>query len=239
MREVIVIASGKGGVGKTVFTANMGAILAQKGFSVVLIDMNIGLRSLDICLGMENRIVYDISDVTSGTCRLKQALIKDRRFDKLYLMSAPQNKSKDNISPEQIEELCEELKESFDYIIIDAPAGLDKGFILAATPAVRAVIITVPEHAAIRDADMLDQVLEGMGISNKSVVVNKIMPELYGKSLIPEPLEISESLRASISGLIQYDLNIHVSANIGVPIVLAKGSYIEKNFSNIVERIIS
>lgn len=238
MGEVILVASGKGGVGKTVFTANLGAQLALRQANVVVIDTNIGLRSLDICLGLEDRIVYDLTDVVTGTCRIKQALVKDRRFPDLYLMSAPQSKGKPTITPKDMTELCLELKKTYDYVLIDAPAGLDEGLLLSAAPADRAVIVTVPEINAIRDADLLDEMLNQMGIRNKSVVINKIMPALYQKGIVPDPSAISESLRLQISGLIPYDINIHISANIGVPIVLAKGSYIEQNFSAIANRIL-
>ena len=239
MGEIILIASGKGGVGKTVFTANLGAELAQRGASVVLIDMNIGLRSLDICLGLENRVIYDLTDAITGTCKIKQALIKDRRFPELYLISAPQIRNKYEISSDEMKAFCRELKELYDYILIDAPAGVDDGLLLAAAPADRAVIVTVPEYAAIRDAELLDGVLKEIGIYNKCVVVNKIMANLYQKGLVPDPADIAESLRLPMTGLIQYDQNIHISANIGIPIVTAKGSYIQQNFSNIADRIIS
>lgn len=238
MGEVILVASGKGGVGKTVFTANLGAELAQREATVVMIDTNLGMRSLDLCLGLEDRIVYDLSDVITGTCRIKQALIKDRRFPNLYLMSAPQSKEKFEIEPKDLEELCLELKKTYDYVLIDAPAGLDDGLLLSTASADRAVIVTVPEVSAIRDADLLDELLEEKGIYKKTAVINKIMPALYGKGIVPDPADIGESLRLQISGMIPYDINIHISANIGVPIVLAKGSYIERNFSAIANRIL-
>lgn len=239
MGEIILVASGKGGVGKTVFTANLGAELAQRGASVVLIDMNIGLRSLDICLGLENRVVYDLTDAVSGTCSIKQSLIKDRRFKELYLISAPQVRNKHEITPEEMKLFCRDLKETYDYIIIDAPAGIDYGLSLAAAPADRAVIVTVPEYAAIRDADILDVFLRELGIYNRSVVINKIMAGLFKKGIVPDPMEIAEKLHLPVSGLIQFDQNIHISANIGVPVVTIKGSYIQRNFSVIADRIIS
>ena len=238
MGEVILVASGKGGVGKTVIAANLGAVLSRRGASVVLMDMNIGLRSLDICLGLENRIIYDLSDALSGVCRRSQALVKDRRFSELYLISAPQSRKKTNITISDMKGFCEELKESFDYIIVDGPAGIDEGMLLAAAPADRAVIVSVPEYAAIRDADLVDGALRELDIQKRAVVVNKVMRSLYGKSLVPDPSQIAESLHSPICGMITYDENIHISSNIGIPIALAEGSYIEKNFSNITERII-
>lgn len=239
MSEVILVGSGKGGVGKTVFTANLGAVLAQKNRSVVLIDLNLGRRNLDICLGLENRIVYDLADAITGICRIKQSLVKDRRFPALYLISAPQNKNKPFVSEAEMIKLCADLKRTFDYIILDVPAGFDEIVAAAAAAADRAVVITVPEFAALRDTDLLDEGLREAGIGKRSVVINKIMPDLYNKGLVPEPAEVAESVRMPLSGLIPFDENIHVSANIGVPIALAKGSYIEMNFTKIAERILS
>lgn len=238
MGEVITVASGKGGVGKTVFTANLGAELAKREATVVIIDTNIGLRSMDICLGMEDRIVYDLTDVMSGTCRTRQALIKDRRFQNLYLMSAPHAKEKKNVSVADMKDLCMELKGTYDYVLIDAPAGLEEGLEISVAAADRAVIVTTPEITAVRDADMLDDYLNQKGIYKKSAVINKILPSLYQKGIVPDPSEIGNSLRIPISGLIPYDINIHVSANIGIPIVMAKGSYIERNFKAIANRIL-
>ena len=238
MGEVILVASGKGGVGKTVFTANLGAKLAQEGASVLLIDMNIGTRSLDICLGLESRIIYDLTDVINGTCRIKQALVKDKRFQELYLLSSPQNRSKATFTPEDMRQLCSQLSERFDYIILDAPAGINEDLMRAAAPADRAVIVTVPEHTAIRDAELMDAVLTSIGIRKRYVVVNKIMPDLLHRGIVPDPAEIAEHLRPPIVGLIPYDINIHIAANIGIPVVLSKGSYIEKNMAGIANRIL-
>lgn len=237
MGKVIVIASGKGGVGKTVFTSNAGAKLAQEGNKVVLIDMNIGLRNLDISLGLENRVVYDVADVLAGVCRIKQALIKDRRFPELYLMAAPQNIQKSDITPLHMKVLCNKLKKNFDYIIIDAPAGIGEDLAVAASGADLAVIVTVPEYAAVRDADMLDQVLLGLGIKKRTYVINKVMANLINTGLVPSIPEIAEIMRPELAGIIQYDDNIHIAANNGLPIVYREGTYIEKNFKKIIDRI--
>lgn len=238
MGKVILIASGKGGVGKTVFASNAGAKLAQEGYKVVLIDMNMGLRNLDICLGLENRIVYDVADVLTGMCRIKQALIRDRRFPELYLMSAPQNKQKAEITPLHMKVLCNKLKRNFDFIIIDAPAGIGEDLAIAAAGADSAVIITVPEFAAVRDADMLDQVLLEQGIKKRTYVINKVMANLIGTGLVPSIAEIAETMRPNMAGIIQYDENIHIAANNGLPIVYREGTYIEQNFKKILERIV-
>lgn len=238
MGKVILIASGKGGVGKTVFTSNAGAKLAQEGYKVVLIDMNMGLRNLDICLGLENKVVYDVTDVLSGLCRIKQALIKDRRFPELYLMAAPQNKQKAEITSLHMKVLCNKLKRNFDFILIDAPAGIGDDFALAGAGADSAVIITVPEYAAVRDADALDQILLEMGIKKRTYVINKVMANLICTGLVPSISEIAEALRPPMAGIIQYDENIHIAANNGLPIVYKEGTYIESNFKKILDRII-
>lgn len=237
MGEAILIASGKGGVGKTVFTANLGAALAEKGASVVLIDMSIGLRSLDICLGLENRIVYDFSDVLAGICSVKQVMIRDRRFPELYLISAPQYRKRTGITPENMRAFCRELTENYDVVLIDAPAGIDESLISAAAAATGAILVTVPEYAAVRDAELLDQMLREAGIKQRCIAINKVMKRLYRTGLVPDPEDIAESLRLPVCGIIAYDENIHVSANIGIPIVTKKESYIARNFSRIADRI--
>lgn len=237
--ETLVVASGKGGTGKTVFAANMGAALALREHSVVLVDMNIGLRNLDLCLGLENSIVYDLTDAVIGICRLKQALVRDKRFPELYLMSAAQNRDKARITLGEMRDLCLMLKKKFDYVIIDAPSGMGEDVRLAAAGADRAVLVTNPEYGAVRDADALDQLLARWGIRKKCVVINKVRPELLGTGVLPEPSDIAESLRIPVAGIIQNDENVLISANIGVPLVMEEGTYFEKNFLQIIERILS
>lgn len=238
MGKVILIASGKGGVGKTVFTANLGATLAQQGKTVVLIDMNMGLRNLDICLGLESKVVYDITDVLMGLCRIKQALVKDKRFPELYLISASQNRDKGDITPLHMKVLCEKLKKNFDYIIVDAPAGIDENLDIAAAGADKGVIVTVPEYVAVRDADVVDKILRELGIDKRCYVVNKIKPELFETKLVPNLDDISNSLRLTMAGAVLYDEKIHIAANNGMPIVFKQGTYVEKNFKKIAERVL-
>lgn len=238
MGKVISVVSGKGGTGKTLFASNMGALLAMGGSSVVLIDMDMGLRNLDIYLGLENNVVYNVMDVISGMCRIKQALVRDKRFKSLYLMSAAPPKDERDITPLHVKVLCERLKQEFDYIIIDGSAGIGDNMDLAACAADTVVVITEPEAASIRDADVVDRELEKMGIKDKCCVVNKVDPELMALGVVPSLADISHSLRLRIAGLIQFDSNIYIATNSGVPIVLKVGTYIEKNFSKIVKRII-
>jgi len=238
MGKVILMASGKGGTGKTVFTANVGAILAQRGHKVVLIDMDMGLRNLDLCLGLQDRVVYDIVDVLTGLCRIKQALVRDKRFESLHLMSAPPSSKLVDITPLHMQVLCKKLKSNFDYILIDAPAGIGDLVMMSAAGADSAVIITVPEHAAIRDSDILHTMLLQNGLTDVKYVLNKVRTDLITTGLVPRINEISRKLRPEMAGIIQYDDNIHIAANNGLPVVFKKGTYIEENFNKIVDRII-
>lgn len=237
MDKVILVASGKGGTGKTFFASNAGAILAERGNRVLLIDMDMGLRNLDISLGLENKVIYDIVDVVTGVCKIKQAIIKDNNFKNLYLMSAAQSRAKGEINGENMISLCEKLCTKFDYIIIDCPPGIGKGVALAASVAGRGIIVTVPEYAAIRDADVLDRTLLEMGVLDRCYIVNKINMKMMSEGLVPNLEQISQILRPVIAGTLQYDDNIHIATNNGLPIVSKKGTYIEKNFNNIIDRI--
>ena len=238
MSRVILVASGKGGTGKTVFTVNAGAVLAKRGHKVALIDMDLGLRNLDLCLGLEDKVVYDVLDVLSGMCRIKQALIKDKRFSGLYLMAAPPSGKTADITPLHIKVLCKKLKKEFDYILIDAPAGVGELVLLSAAGADTAVIVTTPEYAAVRDADILDTALKENGLKNTKYVVNKVNGDLITTGLIPRIPQIADRIRALPVGIIQYDDSIHLAANNGVPVVLKSGTYIENNFSKIIDRVI-
>jgi len=238
MGKVILIASGKGGTGKTVFTANLGAVLAQRGHKVALIDMDMGLRNLDLCLGLEDRVVYDIVDVLTGLCRIKQALIRDKRFESLYLMSSPPSSKMADITPLHMQVLYKKLKNNFDYILVDAPAGINEIVMMSAASADSAVIITVPEHAAVRDADILYSKLTEIGLVDVKYVLNKVRPDLIFSGVVPKINEISRKLRPEMAGIIQYDDNIHIAANNGLPVVFKKGTYIEENFNKIADRII-
>lgn len=238
MGKVILVVSGKGGTGKTVFAANAGAVLAQRGFEVLLIDMDLGLRDLDLCLGLESKIVYDVRDVCTGMCRISQAIIKDKDFPNLYFMAASPSREDGEITPLHMQVLCRKLRKQFDYIIIDGPAGIDDGLIIAAAGADSAVIVTTPDYGAIRDADHIDRFLADLGIRERYCVVNKVIANLMNAGLLPGLQEISRILRTKIAGVIQYDENINISTNFGLPIVYNKGTYIYENFNNIVDRII-
>lgn len=219
MGEVIVITSGKGGVGKTTITANLSIALSKMGKSVIAIDTDIGLRNLDVVMGLENHIIYNIVDVIEGNCRLKQAIIKDRKHDNLYLLPSAQSKDKDSINPQQMIELTENLKTQFDYIIIDCPAGIEQGFKNAIAGATKAIVVTTPEVSAIRDADRIIGLLEKDGISPIYLLVNKLRPELIRKGDMMSETDVYEILGTEIIGCINDDVNIVIATNRGEAVV--------------------
>ena len=238
MSHVILIASGKGGTGKTFFAANLGALLAMRGKRVVLIDMDMGLRNLDLYLGLENRVVYNVMDVVSGVCKIRQALIRDKRFDELYLMAASPMRDQRDITPLHMEVLCKKLKDDFDYIIIDAPAGIGDGLEVSAAAADTAVIVTEPDNASVRDADILDNLLTEIGVPRRFCVLNKVNAELMAMGAVPGILSVAKELRVEIAGIIQYDTNILIANNRGIPIVVKQDSYIAENLNKITDRIL-
>lgn len=238
MSHVVLIASGKGGTGKTFFASNLGALLAMKGKRVVLIDMDMGLRNLDLYLGLENKVVYNVMDVISGVCKIKQALVRDKRFDELSLMAASPMRDLRDITPLHMQVLCEKLKDDFDFIIIDAPAGIGEGLEVAAAPADTAVIITEPDNASVRDADILDKLLTDKGVEKRFCVLNKVNAELMAMGAVPGVLSVAKELRVEIAGIIQYDTNIIIANNRGIPIVVKQDSYIAENMNKIVERVL-
>ena len=230
MGKAIVIASGKGGTGKTTLAANLGATLALQGHKVVLIDLDTGLRNLDLYLGMENNIVYDINDVLTGVCRIRQALVKVKAFPGLMFMAASPQKPTGEITPLHIKVLCSKLKQKYDYIIIDAPAGIDDGMVVATGGADMGIIVVTPEYCSLRNAEIVKNTLEEQGINKIAYVVNKIDLKLIEQGKAPTFEEVTKSIRDKIVGIIQRDDNIHVSTNLGIPIVSMTETYISKSF---------
>lgn len=237
MGEVIVVTSGKGGVGKTTTTANLGTGFALLGEKVVLVDADIGLRNLDVVMGLENRIVYDLVDVTEGNCRLKQALIRDKRFETLYLLPAAQTRDKTAVSPDQMRELCRELAQDFDHVIIDCPAGIEQGFKNAIAGADKAVVVTTPEVSAVRDADRVIGILESEGKHNPKLVVNRIRPQMVKKGDMMDIDDIIEILAVDMLGIIPEDEYIVISTNRGEPAVANPVSLAGTAYKNIVRRL--
>ncbi len=239
MGEVIVITSGKGGVGKTTTSANLGCGLAISGKKVALVDADIGLRNLDVVMGLENRIVYDLVDVVEGKCRLKQALIKDKRYAGLYLLPAAQTRDKDAVSPEQMQKLCENLKEEeFDYIIIDCPAGIEQGFKNAIAGADRALVVTTPEVSAVRDADRIIGLLEANELTNPSLILNRVRPDMVDRGDMMSLDDVTEILAIDIIGVVPDDESIVVQTNKGEPAVTVENSKAGQAYRNITQRIL-
>ncbi len=238
MGEVIVITSGKGGVGKTTTTANLGTGLSLEKKKVVLIDTDIGLRNLDVVMGLENRIVYDLVDVIDGACRIKQALIKDKRYDGLFLLPAAQTRDKNSVTPEQMMKLCDELREEYDYIIIDCPAGIEQGFKNAIAGADRAIVITTPEVSAVRDADRIIGLLEASEIRDPLLIVNRVRQDMVKKGDMMSIEDIVDILAIKIIGVVPDDENIIISTNRGEPVVAEGKSLAGQAYRNITKRII-
>ncbi|MEG1501131.1 MAG: septum site-determining protein MinD [Clostridiales bacterium] len=239
MGKVIVITSGKGGVGKTTTTANIGTGLAMLGKSVVMVDTDIGLRNLDIVLGLENRIVYDIVDVVRENCRLKQALIKDKRLENMFLLPAAQTKDKTAVSEEQMKELCQKLKEQYDFVIIDCPAGIEHGFKNAIAGADQAIVVTTPEVSAVRDADRIIGLLEAAEIGSPKLVVNRIRTKMVQNGDMMSVEDMMEILAVDLLGIVPDDDAIVISTNKGEPTVLDDHSRAGQAFRNITRRICS
>ena len=238
MGEVIVITSGKGGVGKTTTVANIGAGLSLENKSVVLIDTDIGLRNLDVVLGLENRIVYDLVDVVEGTCKIRQALIKDKRFKGLYLLPAAQTRDKSSVKPEQMITLCKELAKEFDYILIDCPAGIEQGFKNAIAGADRAIIITTPEVSAVRDADRIIGLLESNDIKDTRLIINRIKMDMVKRGDMLSIDDVIDLLAVELIGVVPDDEKIQATTNRGEPVINDEKSPAGQAYRNITKRVI-
>ena len=236
MGEVIVITSGKGGVGKTTTTANLGAGLSGFDKKVVVVDTDLGLRNLDVVMGLENLIVYNLVDVIEGTCRLKQALIRDKRYENLYLLPSAQTKDKSAISPGQMKKLTSQLKEEFDYVLLDCPAGIEQGFQNAIAGADRAVVVTTPEVSAIRDAERIIGLLESNHLKKISLIINRIRMDMVRKGDMMSVDDVTEILSIPLIGAIPDDERVVIGTNQGEPIV-GSDSKAGRAYQNICKRI--
>jgi septum site-determining protein MinD len=237
MGVVIVITSGKGGVGKTTTTANIGTGLALLGKRVALVDTDIGLRNLDVVMGLENRIVYDVVDVCEGTCKIRQALIKDKRYDGLFLMPAAQTRDKDAVTSEQMKALMARLKEEFDYVLIDCPAGIEQGFKNAIAGADRAIVVTIPEVSAVRDADRIIGMLMANEIEETSLLINRFRVDMAKRGDMMSVEDTLDILGIDLIGVVPEDEMILRSTNLGEPIVTDKNNPAGQAYSNIIKRI--
>ena len=236
MSEVIVITSGKGGVGKTTTTANIGIGLAKLGKKVLVIDTDLGLRNLDVVLGLENRIVYNLVDVIEGKCRPKQAIIKDKRFQDLYLLPSAQTKDKSSVSPEQMKKLTEDLREDYDFVLLDCPAGIEQGFQNAIAGADKAIVVTTPEVSSIRDADRIIGLLEASGIRDNQLVINRLRVDMVKKGDMMSVEDVTEILAIDLLGVIPDDESVVIATNQGEPVV-GEESPAGKGYENICRRL--
>lgn len=236
MSEAIVITSGKGGVGKTTTTANLGYALARLSYSVLLIDTDIGLRNLDVVMGLENRIVYNLVDVIEGSCKYKQAIIKDKSLKNLGLLPAAQTKDKTAVHPEQMKKLVSELKSEYDYILIDCPAGIEHGFKNAIAAADRAIVVTTPEVSSIRDADRIIGLLDANYIQRVDLIINRIRQDMIRRGDMMSIDDVNEILSVNLIGTIYDEEAIVISSNRGDPVAL-HNSKLGKTYENIARKI--
>ncbi|WP_457560449.1 septum site-determining protein MinD [Caminibacter sp.] len=245
MAEVITITSGKGGVGKSTTTANIASALAKLGKKVVAVDFDIGLRNLDMILGLENRIVYDVVDVMEGKCNLAQAIIKDKRTENLHFLPASQTKDKTVLDKEKVEKLINDLKKEFDYILIDSPAGIESGFEHSIYLADRALIVTTPEISSVRDADRVIGIIDAKSKKaqegeevQKNIIINRIKPELVEKDEMLSVEDVLHILALPLIGVVPDDEDIVKSTNLGEPIALKEDSLVGEAFRRIARRIL-
>lgn len=235
--EIIVVTSGKGGVGKTTTTANLGVGLAMRNHKVVLVDTDTGLRNLDLLLGLENRIMYDLVDVTSGRVPYKKALVRHKKFETLFLLPTSQVKDKSAVNPEQLTALCDELRKEFDYILIDCPAGIEQGFKTAIAAADCAIVVTMPEISAVRDADKIVGELGRADKENIKLVVNRIRPQMVEKGDMLDMTDINDILSLTCIGQVPDDEMVVSSTNRGEPVIVLENSQAGQAYRNIVKRI--
>ena len=237
MGEVIVITSGKGGVGKTTTTANIGIGLSRLGKKVIVIDTDLGLRNLDVVMGLENRIIYNLVDVIEGSCRLKQAIIRDKRYPELYLLPSAQTRDKSSVSPEQMKKLVDDLKGEFDFVLLDCPAGIEQGFQNAIAGAERSIVVTTPEVSAIRDADRIIGLLEAAGIKKNELLINRLRVEMVKKGDMMSVDDVTEILAIDLLGVIPDDEQVVIATNQGEPLA-GDSSLAGQAYLNICKRIL-
>ncbi len=236
--KVITITSGKGGVGKTTATANIGAALASKGQKVACIDADIGLRNLDVVLGLENRIVYDLVDVVEGRCRINQAMIKDKHIPDLFLIPSAQARDKTAVSPTDMIRVCNELRSNVDWILIDSPAGIERGFKNAIAPADEVIVITNPEVTAVRDADRIIGIVEAEEKGTPQLLINRLDPEMVKQNNMLSADDVVDLLAIDLLGIVPEDKAIIISTNKGIPIALDTNNLAGQAYHNIARRLL-
>ncbi len=236
--RVITITSGKGGVGKTTTTANIGVALARRGQRVACLDADIGLRNLDVVMGLENRIVYDLVDVVEGRARLRQALIKDKRLPELQLLPAAQTRDKTAVNEAQIIKLCEDLKQEFDFVLIDSPAGIETGFKNAIAPADEIIVVVTPEVSAVRDADRVIGLAEAHEKAAPRLIINRLRPAMVRRGDMLDTADVLEILAIELLGIVPEDEAIITSTNKGQPVALENHSAAGAAFTRIGQRLL-
>ena len=237
MSEVIVVTSGKGGVGKTTTSANVGTGLAAMGKKVILIDTDIGLRNLDVVMGLENRIVYNLVDVVEGNCRIKQALIRDKRYPTLFLLPSAQTRDKTSVNPTQMVKMISHLKDQFDYVILDCPAGIEQGFQNAIAGADRALVVTTPEVSAIRDADRIIGLLEAHEFKKIDLIINRLRYDMVKRGEMMSAMDVVDILSIPLIGIVPDDENVVIATNQGEPLV-GNSTMAGRAYQNICERVL-
>lgn len=238
MGKVITITSGKGGVGKTTSSANLSAALALMGKKTVAVDTDIGLRNLDVVMGLENRVVHDVVNVVEGTCTVEQALIKHKRIPKLYLLPASQSRNKNAVNPDDMKKLCQQLKNKFDFILIDSPAGIEHGFQNAVAAADEVIVVTTPEVSSVRDADRVVGLLEAASKEHMHLVINRLRPTMVKKGEMMNTDDVTEILAINLLGVVPDDEKIIISTNRGELAILNEASKAGKAFKTIARRIV-
>ncbi|HAX71385.1 MAG TPA: septum site-determining protein MinD [Anaerolineales bacterium] len=235
--QVITVTSGKGGVGKTTAVANLATALAIDGKRVVCIDGDIGLRNLDVVMGLENRIVYDIVDVIEGRCKLKQAMIRDKHFPEMYLIPAAQTRDKNAVSPSDMVRICNDLRADSDFVIIDSPAGIERGFRNAIAAADRVLVVTNPEVSAVRDADRVVGILEAEEKGNPLLILNRLNPTMVKNNDMLSPEDVLDLLGIQLVGIVPEDETVIIGSNRGAPVVNDPKSRAGQAFRNIAKRL--
>ena len=237
MSNVIALTSGKGGAGKTTFAVNIAAALAAGGAKTVLLDMNAGTRNADIYLGLESKVLFDLADVLSGVCTLEKATVRDEHFARLSLISGPQYKLINGMSEGHVKLIVKKLRESFDYVVIDCPAGLGEDFANTAAAAEAALIIVTPDYAGIRNSEVVDRRLASLGVEKRFVAVNMYSAADCTGEELPDIARIKASFAAPLAGTVPLDMNIHIANNTGCPVMCDGQSHTARIFLNIAKQL--